>query len=106
MLIHLYRQTNNKMLNYIDLIYKKYIRLESWKHAQDHGIIAGLNMIGEKKIYDNENICAALDNLDDTNKELMCSPTLSLHNLGNYFFKNCPVRCAPPTTTTLAFTNP
>ncbi len=38
--------------NFYHPFYKKYIRLESWKHAQDHGIIAGLNMIGEKKIYD------------------------------------------------------
>ena len=33
-------------------IYKSYMRLESWKHAQDHGINAGSNLIDQKKKYD------------------------------------------------------
>ena len=38
--------------NFFHPIYKSYMRLESWKHAQDHGINAGNNLIDHKKNYD------------------------------------------------------
>jgi 3-phenylpropionate/trans-cinnamate dioxygenase ferredoxin reductase subunit len=38
--------------NFYHPFYDKYMRLESWKHAQDHGIIAGKNILGQKNIYD------------------------------------------------------
>ena len=37
--------------NFFHPIYNKFIRLESWKHAQDHGIISGYNLLGDKKSY-------------------------------------------------------
>ncbi|PPR45498.1 MAG: Ferredoxin--NAD(P)(+) reductase fdr [Alphaproteobacteria bacterium MarineAlpha5_Bin6] len=38
--------------NFFHPIYNSYMRLESWKHAQDHGINAGKNIINQKKNYE------------------------------------------------------
>ncbi|MDA1283544.1 MAG: FAD-dependent oxidoreductase [Proteobacteria bacterium] len=37
--------------NFYHPFYKKHIRLESWKHAQNHGVCAGKNIEGQKEIY-------------------------------------------------------
>ena len=37
--------------NFYHPFYKKYIRLESWKHAQNHGVCAGKNIGGQKVSY-------------------------------------------------------
>ena len=38
--------------NFFHPLYNKYIRLESWQHAQKHGSVAGKNIIGENISYD------------------------------------------------------
>lgn len=37
--------------NFFHPTYNKYIRLESWKHAQDHGIVSGYNLLGGQRAY-------------------------------------------------------
>ena len=37
--------------NFYHPFYKKHIRLESWKHAQNHGVCAGKNIIEKKETY-------------------------------------------------------
>ena len=37
--------------NFYHPFYKKHIRLESWKHAQKHGVCAGKNIIEKKETY-------------------------------------------------------
>ena len=37
--------------NFFHPFYNKYIRLESYQHAQNHGICAGRNIIGIKEVY-------------------------------------------------------
>ena len=37
--------------NFYHPLYKTNIRLESWKHAQNHGVIAGNNIVGKKTAY-------------------------------------------------------
>ena len=37
--------------NFFHPFYKKYMRLESFKHAQNHGINAGRNIVGRKTSY-------------------------------------------------------
>ena len=37
--------------NFYHPFYEIYMRLESWKHAQNHGVIAGKNIVGQKESY-------------------------------------------------------
>lgn len=37
--------------NFFHPLYKSHIRLESWKHAQNHGVTVGKNIVGHKTIY-------------------------------------------------------
>ena len=37
--------------NFFHPLYKSHIRLESWKHAQNHGVVVGKNIVDHKTIY-------------------------------------------------------
>ena len=41
------------MANFYHPFYQDYMRLESYKHAQNHGISAGRNIVGQKNSYNN-----------------------------------------------------